>query len=206
MKAEEVAALSWDKMAGLLPAVVQDARNLQVLMVGYMTREALEQTLATGKVTFFSRSKNRLWTKGETSGHFLELAGVSADCDSDALVVRAIAHGPTCHKGTQSCFGTLGVESDAGLGFLDKLWTVIEERHRLMPEGSYTTSLFRKGLDRMAQKVGEEAVETIIAAKNSEKEPFLGEAADLLYHLLILLKGRGVSFYEVIATLASRHR
>ncbi len=203
MKAEEISALAWDKMAGLLPAVVQDAENLQVLMVGYMTREALEQTLTSRKVTFFSRSKNRLWTKGETSGNFLELASVNADCDGDALLLLAKPLGATCHKGTQSCFGT---STDAGLGFVDKLWKLIEERSRLLPEGSYTTTLFRQGLDRMAQKVGEEAVETIIAAKNPETEPFLGEAADLLFHLMVLLKARGVGLYQLIETLRKRHR
>lgn len=195
--------MDWKKGDGLLPAVVQDADTLQVLMLGYMNEEAFKQTCLTGKVTFFSRSKGRLWTKGETSGNFLTFVSITADCDKDALLVMAKPAGPTCHRETTGCFGE---ERAPGLGFLGRLVQIIDDRFRIRPEGSYTTKLFERGVDRMAQKVGEEAVEVVIAAKNGEPMALRGEAADLVYHLLVLLKGTDVSFQDVVETLRERHR
>ncbi len=202
MTPEAIAALAWEKMDGLLPAVVQDARSLQVLMLGYMDRAALEETLASRRVTFFSRSKGRLWTKGESSGHFLALEGVEPDCDGDALLVRATPAGPTCHRETVSCFGS----GDApGLGFLGKLGRIVEERESARPEGSYTAKLFAAGIHRIAQKVGEEGVELALAAKDPALGPVLGEAADLLFHTLVLLRARGSSLEAVVERLRARH-
>jgi len=203
MKIEMIDALAWGKMDGLLPAVIQDADTGQVLMLGYQNREALVATLETGRVTFFSRSKNRLWVKGETSGNFLSFVSIEADCDADSLVIQARPQGPTCHRGTCSCFG----EAKApGLGFLGQLQRVIDQRHHDLPEGSYTTKLFQQGIDRMAQKVGEEGVETVIAAKNAELEPLRGEAADLVFHLMVLLRARGLSLADITEKLRERHR
>jgi phosphoribosyl-ATP pyrophosphohydrolase/phosphoribosyl-AMP cyclohydrolase len=199
---ELVGGLDWEKGQGLLPAVVQDAETLQVLMVAYVNREALAETLRTRRVTFFSRSRGQLWTKGETSGNTLELVGIEADCDRDALLVRARPAGPTCHEGTTSCFG--GVRSP-GIGFLAKLAGVVAQRDRDRPEGSYTTKLFSQGLDRIAQKVGEEGVEVVIAAKNDDPLALRGEAADLLFHLLVLLQQKKIPLGDVIETLRERH-
>lgn len=200
MKMESV---QWEKMEGLLPAVVQDAETLQVLMVGYMNREALTATLETKRVTFYSRSKQRLWTKGETSGNFLNLVSVELDCDGDSLLCLANPVGPTCHRETESCFGDAKAP---GIGFLAQLNRVVGQRFAERPAGSYTTKLFDEGLDRMAQKVGEEGVEVVIAAKNEAVEPLRGEAADLIFHLLVLLRAKGVALGDVVETLRARHK
>ncbi len=189
----------WKKMGGLLPAVVQDDADGTILMVGYMDAPALAKTRKTRKVTFFSRSKARLWTKGEKSGNFLKLRSVALDCDADALLVRAIPLGPTCHTGAGSCF-------DSPLDFLGDLDAVIVDRLKKMPRGSYTTSLVKQGVDRIAQKVGEEAVETVIASKNKDRDALVGEAADLVFHLMLLLRARGSSLGEAAALLRERHK
>lgn len=189
---------------GLVPAIVQDSKTRTVLMLGYMNREALDKTIQSGKVTFFSRSKERLWTKGEESGNYLELEEVRADCDKDTLLITASPVGPTCHLGTDTCWG---VENTMSYGFISKLEDVIEERKN-NPEdtSSYVASLFNKGINKIAQKVGEEAVETVIEAKDSNSDLFINESADLLFHFLILLKAKGSSFDEVVNILESRHR
>ena len=191
--------LAWDKQGGLLPAVVQDARTLQVLMLGYMDRAALAATLFDGRVTFFSRSKQRLWTKGESSGHVLELVGIETDCDRDTLLVRAIPHGPTCHLQRSSCF------PEAPSDFLRELDALVARRERERPEGSYTTSLFESGVRRCAQKVGEEGVETALAAVAQDDAALVGEAADLVFHLMVTLRARGLSLEDVRDELKRRH-
>lgn len=191
-------ALAWVKQAGLLPAVIQDAASMQVLMLGYMDRDALQATLDTGLVTFYSRSKQRLWVKGETSGHSLELVGIEADCDGDTLLVRVNARGPTCHMGRDSCFPT------APTSVLGQLDALLATRERDRPEGSYSTRLFDAGIRRIAQKVGEEGVETALAAVAEDDEALTGEAADLLFHLLVLLRARGLSLADVDAMLVAR--
>lgn len=206
MKLEQVAALDWDKNGGLMPAVVQDARSGQVLMFAYMNREALRTTLAEKRVTFFSRSKNRLWTKGESSGHWLNLVEIVTDCDNDTLLVLATAVGPTCHLGTQSCFGDEIATDAAGLSFLMRLEAVIAQRISDRPEGSYTARLWSEGPTRIAQKVGEEGVEVALAAVTQEDERLVGEAADLLYHLALLLKSRNLSLATVVRELEQRHK
>ncbi len=192
--------LAWDKQGGLVPAVVQDADTQRVLMLGYMDRDALEATLANGRVTFFSRSRQRLWTKGETSGHVLDLVRLEADCDRDTLLVQARPRGPTCHLGTSSCF------MQAPAAALAELENLIETRERERPPGSYTTTLFEAGIARIAQKVGEEGVETALAAVTADDAALTGEAADLVYHLLVLLRARGLGFADVAKVLASRSR
>lgn len=194
----DLESLAWDKQDGLLPAVVQDADTLRVLMVGYMSREALAKTLDSGQVTFFSRSKGRLWTKGESSGHVLALVRLDTDCDRDTLLVQARPHGPTCHLGSVSCF------PDAPGDTLGALEALIRTRHAERPAGSYTTKLFDAGIKRIAQKVGEEGLETALAAVVEEDAPLLGEAADLLYHLIVLLQARGLSLDDVRAVLDTR--
>ena len=191
--------LAWDKQGGLLPAVVQDARTLQVLMLGYMDRAALAATLFDGRVTFFSRSKQRLWTKGESSGHVLELVGIETDCDRDTLLVRAIPHGPTCHLQRASCF------PEAPSDFLGELDALVARRERERPEGSYTTSLFEAGVRRCAQKVGEEGVETALAAVAQDDAALVGEAADLVFHLMVTLRARSLSLEDVRSELKRRH-
>ena len=193
-------ALAWDKQGGLLPAVIQDAASLQVLMLGYMDRAALQATLDTGRVTFYSRSRRRLWVKGETSGHALELVTIEADCDGDTLLVRAHAHGPTCHLGRDSCF------PNAAASVLGQLDALLASRERERPPGSYSTRLFDAGIRRIAQKVGEEGVETALAAVVEDDRALTGEAADLLFHLLVLLRARGLSLADVDALLAERRR
>jgi phosphoribosyl-ATP pyrophosphohydrolase/phosphoribosyl-AMP cyclohydrolase len=194
-----------DFSKGLLPAVVQDAHTQAVLMVGYMNEEAYQRTQATGQVTFFSRSKGRLWVKGETSGHYLKLVEMRVDCDGDAILVRALPMGPTCHRGTYSCFSEEG-ESNWELGsVLGHLWRLIEERARGGSEGSYTAELLRQGLPRLTQKVGEEAIEVVIAALAQDKAALAAETADLLYHLWVLLKATGLSPTDIEATLRQRH-
>jgi phosphoribosyl-ATP pyrophosphohydrolase/phosphoribosyl-AMP cyclohydrolase len=196
-------SLAWDKMDGLLPAIVQDAATAQVLMLGYMNRDALAASLDSGFVTFFSRSKQRLWRKGETSGNSLALRSVHADCDDDALLVRARPQGPTCHLGTASCFGE---DALPGAAWLGRLQEVVSERADAPPEQSYTARLLASGLPRIAQKVGEEGVETALAAVTTDGEALAGEAADLLYHLIVLLHARGLGLEDVVKVLEQRHR
>lgn len=198
MSGIDIESLAWDKQDGLLPAIVQDAATLRVLMLGYMSREALHATLESGRVTFFSRSKQRLWMKGESSGDVLELVAIDTDCDSDTLLVQARPHGPTCHLGRTSCFPDA---PGSELGALDAL---IATRERERPAGSYTTKLFEGGIRRIAQKVGEEGVETALAAVAQEDEALLGESADLIYHLIVLLRARGLSLADVERVLAAR--
>jgi phosphoribosyl-ATP pyrophosphohydrolase/phosphoribosyl-AMP cyclohydrolase len=197
--------LAWDKGDGLLPAIVQDAASGQVLMLAFMNRAALRQTLAEKRVTFYSRTKQRLWTKGETSGHFLELVSITADCDNDSLLVTATPHGPTCHTGTQSCFGDEVATGAADLAFLGKLEAVIAQRIAEKPEGSYTARLWSEGKTRMAQKVGEEGVEVALASVTQADDRLVSESADLLFHLALLLKSRGLSLTDVVGELARRH-
>jgi len=194
--------LAWDKQGGLLPAVVQDADTLRVLMLGYMDAAALRTTMDTGHVTFFSRSRNRQWTKGETSGHFLDVVSVDVDCDRDTLLVTARPHGPTCHLGRESCFADAPAASSS---FVTELDALVAGRERDRPNGSYTTQLFEGGVRRIAQKVGEEGVETALAAVAQSDEELLGEAGDLLYHLLVLLRARGLGLADVEAVLRARH-
>lgn len=181
--------------------MIQHARTLQVLMLGYMNEEALEKTRAEGKVTFFSRSKQRLWTKGETSGNFLMVEEIQVDCDNDTLLIKAMPLGPTCHTGSTSCFG-----EETSKGFLYELEKVIEQRISDNPEGSYTAKLFSRGVNKVAQKVGEEAVELVIEAKDDNIDLFKNEAADLLYHFLILLKTKKLKLEDIEAILAERHK
>lgn len=195
-----IANLAWDKQAGLLPAIVQDAGNGRVLMLGYMDQEALARSLDSGQVTFYSRSKQRLWTKGEGSGNFLQLQSIETDCDGDTLLVQALPQGPTCHLGRASCFPA------APGNFLADLDGVIAARQRDRPEGSYSTRLFEAGTHRIAQKVGEEGVETALAAVAQDDAALLGESADLLYHLIVLLRARGLSLGNAVAVLEQRHR
>ncbi len=193
------ARLDWDKGEGLLPVVVQDAADLRVLMLGYMNREALEATLTDRRVTFFSRSKQRLWTKGERSGHVLDVVSVEADCDNDTLLVLAHPRGPTCHLQRASCFPS------APAAFLSELDALVAQRERERPADSYTTRLFEAGVRRIAQKVGEEGVETALAAVAQDEAALLGESADLLYHLIVLLRSRGLSFADAVGVLRERH-
>jgi len=190
--------LDWDKTGGLIPTIVQDADNLRVLMLGYMNREALDKTRQTGNVTFFSRSKQRLWTKGEESGHILQLVDIKTDCDNDTLLILARPHGPTCHLLRASCF------PEAPATIMVELSELIQTRERERPEGSYTTQLFNGPLRRIAQKVGEEGVETALAAVAEDNNALIGEAADLVYHLLVLLRARGLGMTELAARLAER--
>jgi phosphoribosyl-ATP pyrophosphohydrolase/phosphoribosyl-AMP cyclohydrolase len=200
----DIDTLAWEKMNFLLPAIVQDAFDGRVLMQGFMNRDALEQTLITGKVTFWSRSRKQLWTKGETSGNVLALKQVIADCDNDSLLVIAVPSGPVCHLNTPTCFDCEGATQPA-LQFLAELERVITERNIERPPGSYTTQLFDAGTRRIAQKVGEEGVETALAATSGDDEETLNESADLLYHLLVLLSSRGLNLSQVMHVLASRH-
>jgi len=195
--------IDFQKSDGLVPAIIQDQFTSKVLMLGYMNEEALVKTNETGKVTFFSRTKNRLWTKGEESGNFLMVKEVLVDCDNDTLLIKVNPVGPVCHTGSDTCWN----ESNAGdFGFINYLQGVVQNRFVEMPEGSYTTSLFKKGLNRMAQKVGEEAVETVIEATNGTEEGFLYEASDLLYHLIVLLTSKGYSLDDLGRELKKRHK
>ena len=186
---------------GLLPAIIQDADTFKVLMLGYMNEEAFNKTVETGLVTFFSRTRQCLWTKGETSGNYLHVVEMFPDCDADTVLIKAHPDGPTCHRGTTACFDTRENE-----GFLGTLQACIQQRHRDMPEGSYTTYLFTKGVNKIAQKVGEEAVETVIEAVDGNKERFLYEAGDLVYHLLVLCEQMGFSIKDLEEELAIRHK
>ena len=188
---------------GLVPTIVQDAATGSVLMLGFMNAEAVEQSQVTGRVTFFSRSKQRLWTKGETSGNFLELVSITPDCDNDTLLIKARPNGPVCHTGSSTCFGD---RAEASLSFLAELESVIANRAAEPVEGSYVSKLFAKGLNKIAQKVGEEAVETVIAAKDDDIDAFKNEAADLLFHYLVLLRAKGVHLGEIVSVLKERKR
>lgn len=203
MKILDIEKVNFEKQAGLVPAIVQDAKSKQILMLGYMNRAALEATLENRLVTFFSRSRQTLWVKGETSGNFLKMKSIKIDCDADTLLIDVEPTGPVCHTGNYSCFG---VEKQPVLDFLPKLQNVIDQRKKEMPEGSYTTHLFTKGIDKIAQKVGEEAVETIIEAKNPDDNLLLNESADLLYHLMVLLSARNLSISDVDEVLRNRHK
>lgn len=194
--------IDWKKNSGLVPAIVQDAATLQVLMLGFMDAAALKQTLRSKKITFFSRSKQRLWTKGESSKNFLHLVDIKVDCDNDTLLVTARPDGPTCHRGTVSCFGEAGA---SGVGFLAQLEQTIVDRIKSGDKKSYTVRLAREGVARVAQKVGEEGVETALAALKNNKPEFAGEAADLLYHLIVLLRVKKMSLADVLAVLQKRH-
>ena len=194
--------IDWKKNSGLVPAIVQDAATLQVLMLGYMNAAALQRTLRTKKVTFFSRSKQRLWTKGESSRNFLHLVDVKVDCDNDTLLVTARPDGPTCHRGTPSCFGAAGA---TGVGFLAQLERTIVDRIKSGDKKSYTVRLAREGVARVAQKVGEEGVETALAALSAKNPVFAGEAADLLYHLIVLLRVKKMALADALAVLEKRH-
>ena len=195
--------IDFEKQGGLVPAIVQDANTKNVLMLGYMNQEAYEKTLATKKVTFWSRSRNCLWTKGETSSNFLNLVDIKVDCDNDTLLVRAIPDGPTCHTGTDTCWGETNDQNP--LLFLTELQDFINRRHEEMPEGSYTTSLFKDGVNRMAQKLGEEALEAVIEACNGTKDKLVYEASDMIYHLIVLLTSKGLRIEDIAAELQKRH-
>ena len=195
--------LDFEKMGGLIPAIIQDNNTNKVLMLGFMNEEALEQTLSSGKVTFFSRTKNRFWMKGETSGNTLSVVSITPDCDNDTLLVKAIPAGPVCHKGTDTCFGE---KNEEDILFLKYLQNFIERRRHEMPEGSYTTTLFQKGINRMAQKVGEEAVETVIEATNGTEDRLIYEASDLIYHLIVLLTSKGLRIDDLARELKKRHK
>lgn len=195
--------VDFKKQGGLVPAIIQDAVTGKVLMLGYMNEEALAQTQQTGKVTFFSRSKKRLWVKGEESGNFLNLVSIAADCDNDTLLVKANPVGPVCHTGADTCWNEQNAED---IMFLKYLQDFIDKRHQEMPEGSYTTSLFQKGINRMAQKVGEEAVETVIEATNGTDDRLIYEASDLVYHLIVLLTSKGYRLEDLARELKKRHK
>ena len=203
LTAADIDALAWDKMDGLIPAIVQDGATGQVLMLGYMDRAALAATLDNGFATFFSRSKQRLWQKGETSGNRLAVGAVMMDCDADALLVKATPAGPTCHLGTESCFGEGGPD---GAGWLGKLARIVHERAAADPADSYTARLLAEGLPRVAQKIGEEGVELALAATGRDTAGCVEETADLLYHLTVLMEARDYSWADVAAILATRHR
>lgn len=199
--------LDFDKMGGLLPAVIQDSITGQVLMVGYMNQEAFEKTQREGLVTFFSRSKNRLWTKGETSGNTLEVISIAEDCDNDSLLIKVNSNGPTCHTGSTSCFGEEpSAKRVKAIQFIAQLEEVIQQRKTDPVEGSYTNFLYDKGINKIAQKVGEEAVETVIDAVAGNLGTMKGEAADLLYHLLVLLAASGLELSDVVKVLEERHK
>ena len=196
--------IDFEKCGGLVPAIVQDTTTKNVLMLGYMNAEAYAKTQETGRVTFFSRSRQKLWTKGEESGNYLELVSIKVDCDNDTLLVQAHPHGPTCHTGTDTCWGE--ENSQNPLLFLTELQDFIEKRHEEMPEGSYTTSLFKDGINRMAQKVGEEALEAVIEAVNGTNERLVYEGSDMLYHLIVLLTEKGLRIEDLAEELLKRHK
>jgi len=200
--------MDFKKLDGLIPAIIQDASTDTVLMLGFMNSEALEKTREEGKVTFFSRTKSRLWTKGEESGNFLHVVEILEDCDQDTLLIKANPAGPVCHTGSDTCFNekNSGSRDQKSLGFISELQQLIQSRKEEMPEGSYTTSLFRDGINKIAQKVGEEAVELVIESKDNNDELFLNEAADLLYHLLVLLTAKGKDIKDVVSVLEQRHK
>lgn len=195
--------IDFDKLGGLVPAIIQDAKTKNVLMLGFMNKEAYHKTIETGKVTFWSRTRNCLWTKGETSGNYLNLVSIQNDCDNDTLLVKVNPIGPTCHTGTDTCWGET---NDAHpLLFLSELQDFIEKRHEEMPEGSYTTKLFKDGVNKMAQKVGEEALETVIEATNGTNDKLIYEASDMMYHLIVLLTSKGLRIEDIAQELHKRH-
>lgn len=195
--------LDFNKLNGLIPAVIQDNNTMKVLMVGFMNKEAVEKTQEIGQVTFFSRTKNRLWTKGEESGNFLNVVSILVDCDEDTLLFKVNPVGPVCHTGTDTCFDEVNPKDD--VQFLSYLQDFIDKRKKEMPEGSYTTSLFEKGTRTIAQKVGEEAVETIIGAMANDDENFIYESGDLIYHLIVLLSHKGYRIEDIVKELKKRH-
>lgn len=195
--------LDFNKMNGLVPAIIQDAETAKVLMLGYMNQEAYDKTTKTGLVTFYSRTRQRLWTKGEESGNFLDVVSIKEDCDQDTLLIQVHPRGPVCHTGTDTCWGEVNSEP---VMFLKELQQFIQKRHEEMPEGSYTTSLFQSGINKMAQKVGEEAVETIIEATNGTNERLIYEGSDLLYHLIVMLTAKGLSIEDLARELEERHK
>ncbi len=195
--------IDWDKGEGLVPAIVQNIDNGQVLMLAYMDSAALAQTISSKKVTFFSRSKKRLWTKGETSGNWLHYISGEMDCDADTLLIQARPQGPSCHTGSATCFND---QTPNNIGFLEQLGTLIADRHKTMPDGSYTTSLFTEGKARIAQKVGEEGVELALARMKDDSAEMANEAADLLFHMMVLLEDAGLSLADAISVLQNRHK
>lgn len=195
-------ALDFEKMDGIIPAIIQDVYTKNVLMLGFMNREAYEKTMETKQVTFYSRTKQRLWTKGETSGNFLNVVSIEEDCDHDTLLIKAVPTGPVCHTGSATCFND---ENKYGIQFLSYLQDFIDKRHHDMPEDSYTTSLFQSGINRIAQKVGEEALETVIEATNGTNGRLVYEAADMLYHLIVLLSEKGLRIEDLAEALYCRH-
>ena len=203
MKKTDIDKLDFEKLNGLVPAVIVDKNNGQVLMVGFMNREALEKTFDTKKVTFFSRTQKKLWTKGETSGHYLKLAEIKPDCDNDTLLIYAVPEGNTCHTGNYSCFN---IPNTASINFLNELFELIKNRKANLPENSYTAKLFKSGANRIIQKVGEEAIETVIAAKNRDRAEILNETSDLIYHLFVMLAEQGIEFSEVVKNLENRSK
>ncbi len=194
--------LNFEKMNGLIPAIIQDNSTQKVLMLGFMNEEAYQKTLDSGKVTFYSRTRQQLWTKGEKSGNYLYVESIKADCDQDSLLIKVRPAGPACHLGTDTCWGE---SNDSGVMFLKELQDFIDQRHKDMPENSYTTSLFQSGVNKMAQKVGEEAVETVIEACNGSDERLIYEGADLLYHLIVLLTSKGYRIENLANELKERH-
>ena len=197
--------IDFKKMGGLVPAIIQDAMTKNVLMLGFMNEDAYQKTVDTGHVTFWSRTRQTLWTKGETSGHFLNLVDMKVDCDNDTLLVKVNPIGPTCHTGTDTCWGEENVLKDSSMLFLSELQDFINKRKEEMPEGSYTTKLFHDGINKIAQKVGEEALETVIEATNGTSDHLIYEASDLLYHLLVLLTEKGMRIEDVATELQKRH-
>jgi phosphoribosyl-ATP pyrophosphohydrolase/phosphoribosyl-AMP cyclohydrolase len=199
--------MDFDKLDGLIPSIIQDASTSRVLMLGFMNAEALERTRKDGKVTFFSRTKQRLWTKGEESGNFLHVVDILEDCDQDTLLIKANPAGPVCHTGSDTCFNELNDtgQDQEGIGFISVLQQLIHARKAELPEGSYTSALFKAGINKIAQKVGEEAVELVIESKDNRDELFLNEAADLMYHLLVLLAAKGKDIKDVVDVLEQRH-
>ncbi|QGW02473.1 bifunctional phosphoribosyl-AMP cyclohydrolase/phosphoribosyl-ATP diphosphatase HisIE [Proteus terrae subsp. cibarius] len=202
MNNETLAQLNWEKVDNLMPAVIQNAISGDVLMLGYMNKEALNVTLKSGNVTFYSRTKQRLWTKGETSGNFLKLVNIYPDCDNDTLLILANPIGPTCHNGTESCFAP----AQSQWGFLYELENLLRDRKNASPDSSYTARLYASGTKRIAQKVGEEGVETALAATVNDREELKNEASDLLYHLMVLLQDQSLSLSDVIGCLQERHK
>ena len=204
MKKEMISSdkMNFDRLDGLIPAVIIDNITNTVLMVGFMNKESLEITIATRKVTFYSRSRKKMWTKGETSGNFLHVIEIKSDCDDDTLLIKAIPDGNTCHNGDYSCFKE---EQYPGITFLNELFSLIQSRKKNLPEHSYTTKLFLEGEDRIIQKVGEEAVETIIAAKNKNKKDLINETSDLIYHLFVLLAEKDIPLTDIAENLHKRH-
>lgn len=203
---DDIDSLDWAKADGLIPGVVQDVRSEAVLMLGYLSPESLRETFLRGRVVFYSRSRQRLWEKGETSGHFLELVSVDADCDSDSLLLRVHAVGPACHRNTLTCFGDGALPEGEGVAFLSRLDAIIQARIAERPDGSYTARLFAEGIRRIAQKVGEEGVEAALAGSCGNEQELVSESADLVFHLALLLRARGLSLTQVASELAARHK